>query len=607
MKIVFNRHIILIASLLLLATVGCNDVLEETPRNLTPAYFSTAQGLNAGITAAYATFRNYYATENGMNLSVYGTDEFTHGQQQTNPPLNTYNSLLNPVQGNIGVPWGRAYTAINTCNGIIELGAAAQGLTEAERNTLIAEAKFIRANWYYVLVHQFGGATLDLGSGPLKFNTSTENFASKDPASAIYDVIVSDLTSVTDGLNNDDLPTAKPGAGSAGHAWKASALHLLAKVYLTRAWSSDAVAGDFQKAYDIAMDLINNKAAYGVSLLPNFADVFREGNEYNAESIWQVNWIDNTTFNNNQAFGGPGYQNQSHVLFNCFYHDNTPGLVRDVANGRLYVRYTPTDWLLNTAFADKINDSRFDKSFQTVWRVNSTTTRNPKNLPLGDTAMWMVPAHLAAQVEPTIDSRRYVVFTPRQATNPGTYFGASGAGYADYDGYNDQNKYYPSLSKFKSTQPRPGNDPNVMSVRPFIVYRFAETYLIAAEAAYMLNNIPEAADLINVVRTRAAADPSKVAAMTANTLADLTANGIDYILDERSRELAGEQMRWTDLVRTGKLIERVNLYNNYPARPGATIPNPQPFHVLRPIPQGQIDAAIDLTTDDGKYPQNPGY
>ena len=301
MKQVFKRYRSLFASVLLLTTAGCNDVLQEQPRQLTPDYFRTAQGLNSGITAAYATFRNYYATEAGMNLTVYGTDEFTHGQQQTNPPLNVYNNQLNPSQGQVGVPWQRAYQAINTCNGIIELGPAATELTEADRNTLIAEAKFIRANWYYVLVHQFGGASLDLGSGPLKFNTSTENIATKNSAAEIYEVIINDLTSITDTQNGDDLPTARPGAGLAGHAWKASALHLLAKVYLTRAWSDDAQAGDFQKAYDTAMDLINNRATYGVSLLPNFADVFREGNEYNNESIWQVNWIDNTTFNNNQV------------------------------------------------------------------------------------------------------------------------------------------------------------------------------------------------------------------------------------------------------------------------------------------------------------------
>jgi hypothetical protein len=278
--------------------------------------------------------------------------------------------------------------------------------------------------------------------------------------------------------------------------------------------------------------------------------------------------------------------------------------VRDVANGRLWVRYAPTDWLLNMAFADKVNDSRYDKSFQTVWYVNSPATNNPKGLALGDTAIWMVPQHLVASVAPTKDSRRYIMFLPDDATNPNVYYGRS---VPDHDGYTDQNRYYPSLKKFRSSQPRPGNDPNISSVRPFIVYRLAETYLIAAEAAHKIGNNAEAANLINVVRTRAAANSGAVAAMTANTLADLDARGIDYILDERSRELAGEQTRWTDLARTGKLIERVNLYNNYAARPGAEIPNPQPHHTLRPIPQGQIDAAIDPTSDSGKYPQNAGY
>ncbi len=128
--------------------------------------------------------------------------------------------------------------------------------------------------------------------------------------------------------------------------------------------------------------------------------------------------------------------------------------------------------------------------------------------------------------------------------------------------------------------------PNVTSVRPFIVHRFAETYLIAAEALLKLNRVSEAADMINVVRTRAAVNGGAVAAMTANTLTDLTTNGIDYVLDERTRELAGEQMRWFDLVRTGKLVERVKKYNNRPAAPGTinadgsitgsaqTLPNP---------------------------------
>ena len=485
MKLTFGKYNLLIAATALVFS-SCNDVLEEQPRSLTPDYFETSQGLNSGITAAYASFRNFYGNEGGMNLTVYGTDEFTHGQQVTNPPLSVYSNALNPNEGALGSIWSRSYPAINTCNGIIERGQNAVDLTEAQRNALIAEAKFIRANWYFLLVTQFGPVTLDLGSGPLKFNESTENFASRAPISEVYDAIIDDLEGITDGANNDDLPSAKPAASLAGHAWKASALHLLAKVYLTRAWSSAAQSGDFQRAYDVAMELINNKSTYGVDLLANYADVHREGNEYNSETLFQINWNDNTTYNNYTAFGGPNYQNRSNFFFVCFYHDNTPGMVRDVPNSRPWVRYKPTSWLLNTAFADKINDSRFNKSFQTVWYVNSTTTKNPKNLSVGDTAMWIVPQHLAAAVAPTKDSRRYVVFLPDAATDPNAYFGTT---YADYAGYNVQNKYYPTLRKYFSTNTRPNNDVNITSMRPFIVYRFAETYLIAAEAAFKLNKL----------------------------------------------------------------------------------------------------------------------
>jgi hypothetical protein len=604
MKKIFKKNLVLLTVLFILGS--CGDVLEEQPRSLTPDYFRTSQGLQSGITAAYASFRNFYGSEGGKNFTVYGTDEFTHGQQVNNPSYSTYNSGLNSTGGDGGL-WGRAYPAINTCNGIVDLGPDAKDLTETVRNGLIAEAKFIRSNWYYLLIAQYGAVTLDLGSGPLKFNTSIDNYASRATLAECYEAVITDLENITDGANNDDLPDTRPAAGQAGHAWKASALHLLAKVYLARGWSSAAQPNDFQKAYDVAMQLINNKAAYGVALLTDYADVHREGNEYNSETLFQVNWNDNVTYNNYASFGGPGYQNISHLLFNMRYDNNLVGLVRDVANGRPWVRYKPTAWMLHTAFADKINDSRYNKSFKSVWYVNSVTTRNPKALPLGDTAVWMVPQHLAASVTPTKDSRRYLVFTPQAATDPKVYHNNSAYDATDYTGYDIQNQYYPTLKKYLSTGPRPNNDANISSLRPFIVYRLAETYLIAAEAAVKLNQPEEAADLVNVVRTRAATNAGAIATMTANTLTGVQARGIDYILDERTRELAGEQMRWIDLTRTGKLIERVNLHNNTPARPGAQVPNPQLFHVLRPIPQGQIDASIDPSQDNGKYPQNTGY
>jgi NAD(P)-dependent dehydrogenase (short-subunit alcohol dehydrogenase family) len=110
--------------------------------------------------------------------------------------------------------------------------------------------------------------------------------------------------------------------------------------------------------------------------------------------------------------------------------------------------------------------------------------------------------------------------------------------------------------------------------------RLANTYLMLAEALLRDGKPDLALPWINKVRERAA-KPGQQAAMDF-TLAQLTAGGIDLILDERARELTGETTRWFDLVRTGKLIERVTLYN-----PGGA-PNIKPFHVLRPIPNSEI-------------------
>ena len=123
--------------------------------------------------------------------------------------------------------------------------------------------------------------------------------------------------------------------------------------------------------------------------------------------------------------------------------------------------------------------------------------------------------------------------------------------------------------------------------RDTFVYRVAGTHLIAAEAYLGAGNTAAALNHLNIVRERATG--------VANEYTSVT---IDDILNERALELAGEDNRWAVLKRTGKLEERIELYNPHVIDHGAFDAS---IHLLRPIP------ANELQLSDGSLVQNPGY
>ncbi|EOR95238.1 putative outer membrane protein [Arcticibacter svalbardensis MN12-7] len=118
--------------------------------------------------------------------------------------------------------------------------------------------------------------------------------------------------------------------------------------------------------------------------------------------------------------------------------------------------------------------------------------------------------------------------------------------------------------------------------------RLADTYLLLAEAYFKQGKLAESAGMINQIRTRSHATP---------IVADGSTITMDYILDERSRELVTEENRRETLIRTGKLLERARnpLYNKFTTAI-------QDFQVLLPVPQKVIDANTGK-----KMEQNPGY
>ena len=117
--------------------------------------------------------------------------------------------------------------------------------------------------------------------------------------------------------------------------------------------------------------------------------------------------------------------------------------------------------------------------------------------------------------------------------------------------------------------------------------RLADTYLLLAEAYFKQGKMALAAEFINRVRTRSKATPVP---------ADGSTITLDYILDERSRELVTEELRRETLLRTGKLLERTKAHNPF------TTANMQEKHLLLPIPQKVIDANTGRAMEN-----NPGY
>lgn len=544
-----------------IATTGCEKKLVEEPRSLlTPAFFSTTQGFQQGLDACYAGTRLFWGNQDYFTVTVIGTDEFKRGIDG-NSDINVYSSGYTSATGVINNNWRNAYTFINTCSGVIE-NAPNVTLPAAQKKVMVAEAKFLRANYYFVLVQFWGDVTLNK-----TFQSVPSTAATRSPIADVYNFIIQDLKDAA-----QDLPAGAIKDVLPGKATKVAALAVLAKVYLTRAGSSAKQATDYNDAYTTAKSIIDNKATYGLSLLQDFAKVFEEGNEASSEVIWAVQHTSNLAFNGPNNSGVSNFS-ADNVLNHMWVpqYEKQPGMVRSTQYGRPYIRCTPTRWLTDVAFAERVNDTRYKKTFQTVWYANNPDpTQYPKwTSPLppgappgavvgqpkfgfGDTAIYCPGVDVT---NAQIAAARYLLIPPRNYSN------AMG----------------PAMFKYFDTKRANLNFP---SIRPVIAYRFAEIYLIAAEAAFMSGKTTEAVAYINTVRERAAYPTGNPAAMDI-TAANLS---IDFILDERTRELCGENMRWLDLVRTGKLIDRVKLYNPEAA------PNILPKHILRPIPQAQIDA-----------------
>ena len=532
----------------LLTFASCESILEEyNPSGQTAeTVFTTPEGFETLVNAAYSYQRWWYGKEEGYNIAETGTDIWTSGAGEVYRDLTQYLNL----QGNnaaLSNLWRELYAAVNLCNGGINRINKA-GLSTALRPVREGELRFLRAFYYWHIVETWGDVHLSTEE-----TNGIVATANRTPVDKFYALIFEDLKFAV-----ANLPTTQ---AQYGRVTKGAAQAFLARMYLTRGMNKEAL--------EMSQAVICSNT---YKLEANYADLWKMTNLKNKEVIYAIDYSTNLAINDlanstSNPYGHGRGSNNGHLLFLMKYDDRA-GMIRDVTNGRPFNRYMPTQFLLDL-YSD--NDARYEGSFMEVWFANSTS--RPAGMAIGDTAVVCTRKEVSDAFEKT---RKYQTYDRSKIYNA--------------NGLVKDNLRYPTLSKFMDATRASLNE--AQSARDVFVIRLAEVYLIAAEAQMKLGDTKAAADLVNIVRTRAA-KAGKTAAMQI-TPAQVT---LDFILDERARELAGEQIRWFDLKRTGKLLERIKAY-----APDNAI-NLQEHHVARPIPQTQLDAVTNKT----EFAQNKGY
>src|SRR5665648_62437 len=644
----------MLASFMFAGTIiSCSNFLDEeqdTVRNT--EYFNTKEGIRDLAAGMYYNLRFHFAWEWGFATTNYGVDEFRCGGDASNGMWDSYDgvfaSLITPVNVNTALAetlWDNMYIGINSANLLLQ---KAEVVMEpgVEKDTYMGDVYKRQAYNYLKLVRQYGGVPLNL----IPAVTPEREFA-RATAQQVMEQVISDFTEAYNRLPSSGTLTGK--------FTKDAAAHFLAKAYLFRAseindsWNSATKSADLTNSLNFADEVIAHH-----QLAPDFKDIFNyTGTNGPNENLSEI--ILAAQFSADKSTWGT-YGNQMHFYFVSQYL-NLPQMKRDIAGGREYQRLRTNYYSYNVF--DRVNDSRFWKSFRTKQAVNNPAAGS--GYVLGDLSVMYIinnpsDTRFAAKGSlATINDPKTGKIVPNVFA---TY--AEGGEYLNDDAF--QNRFA-SLNKYLDGSRPAIND--AAGFRDGILARLSDTYLTAAEVCIRQNNYPKALTYINTIRNRAAykdgedrkaytdgggasynatANPVGYATLGATNSfypensyyesnniplstsgTDLTVSSFStlpavdeeiitklgytstydralcFLLNERSRELVGELFRWEDLSRTKTLVARAKAFNKRAA------PNIQEKHNLRPVPQVYLDAIQKdgraLTPEEKQVQQNPGY
>ena len=501
---------------------------EELTNQYSTDYFETTEGLQALTLSLYGNIRWHFGFEWAYGITLYGTDEFTNGNDQTNEIWNLYDNRLGPTL--IGAAnanatrtdalWDEMYYGIASCNTII---ANADKITDLTiKNRCLAHAYFLRGYNYYRLTAQYGGVALQ--TEPIKGVVRNFTRATEEQC---WEQVISDLRNAYQLFEGEIFTYGK------GITWtKATAAHFLAKALLFRsserndAWNSAYKEADLNEAIDACTYTINARGP----LTANYSDLY-------------ANWtgVDSAAEQQNEILMAAGHNasditkgrfgNRTYSYFNPQFRTVSGGWVQRGVwiGGMEFQRCRPTEYTY--AVYDHVNDARLWKTFKTVYGANRIIAPNPNNLQLGDPAIVMI---LNTKDNHTYDGYTFGATTQnpnwkddnsrlpnwtigsRQTatsgsltTKVGQWSPSSLVLYQNgqYVAPNFGNIVRPGITNFfagiNKTEDGTRQAETGDSRRDVTMARLAETYLIRAECHARLGEYGQAMSDINVIRARA--------------------------------------------------------------------------------------------------------
>ena len=349
----------LIASITGSSITSCSEsFLDE---NLTTQYstdrFKTQEGLDELVTGAYQKLKFKFNYIWGIQCYNMGVDEFTDANNVI-PAWNHYSQDLNSSENAANQPiWDNYYGLVEPANILIQNIPQYYNQSSPTYNTRLGEAHFLRAYAYFELVKQFGGVPLKLVP-----STSAETYFTRNSAEEIYTQVISDF---------GEAYRLLPDKGeSIGRINKYAAAHFLAKAHLFRAselysdWNSNYVASDLDAVIQYGSEVVDAHP-----LCNDYVELwdYEQPNGAN-EKVSEV--ILAAQFSNDESTWGR-YGNQMHLYYPAVYQGyDIGGCKRDISGGREFSYVSATEYTMQVF--DRVNDSRFWKSFITCYGANET-------------------------------------------------------------------------------------------------------------------------------------------------------------------------------------------------------------------------------------------